>query len=159
MKEKKLSEKEKSQAEPEVNLSDITSIYQIVSEDNRVYNNIVWQFPTALIAANGLMLQALNEGPAFILLIVSILNFGLIHALFKLSHNQHAIIEALQRTEKKIKEIQNSQYKDFLPDYGKGQSEILKLSSRSIINYMLLAANIIYFGVELIRTISEIIHV
>ena len=106
----------------ELQLSEILPIYQIISEDNRNYNNIVWQFPTALVAANGVLIQALRDGPAFILLMISILNFGLLHALFKLGHNQHAIILALQRTEGIMKTIQGKKYQEMLPDFSKDRS-------------------------------------
>lgn len=138
----------------ELQLSEILPIYQIISEDNRNYNNIVWQFPTALVAANGVLIQALRDGPPFILLMISIINFGLLHALFKLGHNQHAIILALQRTEGIMKTIQGKKYQEVLPDFTKDQSRILSKSSRGLINNLLLVANLIYFGIELIRVIS-----
>jgi hypothetical protein len=156
MDENNLSEPMVNATSLNLNLSDVLPIYQIICDDNRIYNNIVWQFPTALIAANGLLLQALERSPSFILLIISILNFGLIHALFKLGHNQQAIIAALQRTEKYITEIQNNRYKDFLPDFKKGQPKLLNISSRKLINSMLLIANSLYFVVELTRTILVI---
>ena len=138
----------------ELQLSEILPIYQIISEDNRNYNNIVWQFPTALVAANGVLIQALRDGPAFILLMISILNFGLLHALFKLGHNQHAIILALQRTEGIMKTIQGKKYQEMLPDFSKDRSRILSKSSRGLINNLLLIANLIYFGIEFFRVIS-----
>lgn len=138
----------------ELQLSEILPIYQIISEDNRNYNNIVWQFPTALVAANGVLIQALRDGPAFILLMISIINFGLLHALFKLGHNQHAIILAMQRTEGIMKTIQGNKYQEMLPDFSKNQSRILSKSSRGLINNLLLIANLIYFGIEFFRVIS-----
>lgn len=116
----------------------------------------MWQFPTALVAANGVLIQALRDGPAFILFIISIINFGLLHALFKLGHNQHAIILALQRTEGIMKTIHQNKYQELLPDFKKGQSQILSKSSRDMINYLLLIANLFYFTIELIRVISGI---
>lgn len=138
----------------ELQLSEILPIYQIISEDNRNYNNIVWQFPTALVAAKGVLIQALRDGPAFILLMISILNFGLLHALFKLGHNQHAIILALQRTEGIMKTIQGKKYQEMLPDFSKDRSRVLSKSSRGLINNLLLIANLIYFGIEFFRVIS-----
>jgi len=138
----------------ELQLSEILPIYQIISEDNRNYNNIVWQFPTALVAANGVLIQALRDGPAFILLMISIINFGLLHALFKLGHNQHAIILALQRTEGIMKTIQGKKYQEMLPDFSKDRSRVLSKSSRGLINNLLLIANLIYFGIEFFRVIS-----
>ncbi|MHC1740083.1 MAG: hypothetical protein AB9897_03115 [Anaerolineaceae bacterium] len=138
----------------EITLEEIAPIYQTISEDNRVYNNIVWQFPTALIAANGLLLQAFQNSPPYYMLVISILNFALIHALFKLGHNQHAIIMALQRTEVRIKKIQDSRFREFLPDYKSGQPKLLGISSRNLINYLLLAANSIYFVATLILTLK-----
>jgi len=138
----------------ELQLSEILPIYQIISEDNRNYNNIVWQFPTALVAAKGVLIQALRDGPAFILLMISIINFGLLHALFKLGHNQHAIILALQRTEGIMKTIQGKKYQEMLPDFSKDRSRVLSKSSRGLINNLLLIANLIYFGIEFFRVIS-----
>lgn len=138
----------------ELQLSEILPIYQIISEDNRNYNNIVWQFPTALVAANGVLIQALRDGPAFILLMISIINFGLLHALFKLGHNQHAIILAMQRTEGIMKTIQGKKYQEMLPDFSKDRSRVLSKSSRGLINNLLLIANLIYFGIEFFRVIS-----
>lgn len=138
----------------ELQLSEILPIYQIISEDNRNYNNIVWQFPTALVAANGVLIQALRDGPAFILLMISIINFGLLHALFKLGHNQHAIILALQRSEGIMKTIQGKKYQEMLPDFSKDRSRVLSKSSRGLINNLLLIANLIYFGIEFFRVIS-----
>lgn len=137
-------------------LKQILPLYQVISEDNRIYNNIVWQFPTALVAANGLLIQQLNEGPAFILLIISILNFGLLHALFKLGHNQHALIQALQRMEARIKTLEKGCYAEFLPDFEKDRPWILSKSSRDIISFLLLGANTIYFCIESYRTIIEL---
>jgi len=138
----------------ELQLSEILPIYQIISEDNRNYNNIVWQFPTALVAAKGVLIQALRDGPAFILLMISIINFGLLHALFKLGHNQHAIILALQRSEGIMKTIQGKKYQEMLPDFSKDRSRVLSKSSRGLINNLLLIANLIYFGIEFFRVIS-----
>ena len=151
---KKISEMETINTESGLQLKDIISIYQITCEDNRVYNNILWQFPTALITVNGVLLQVFEEGSPFILLIISILNFGLIHALFKLGHNQHSLILALQRTEKWIKRFEQSQYQQFLPDFNINKPKILALSSRNLINYMLLLTNIIYFVIESISAIK-----
>jgi len=139
--------------EPELN--EILSIYKIVCEDNRIYNNIVWQFPTALIAANGILIQALRDGPAFILLIISILNYGLIFALFKLGHNQRAIINAMINSENLIRVINNKRYQELIPDFAKNRPKILEQNARKVISFMLLISNCIYFIIEFARTISE----
>jgi len=144
------------QDEIKLTLKELTPLYAIVSRDNQIYNNIVWQFPTALITINGILIQILADNPPYILLIVTIINFGFLHALFKLGHNQHAIITALQNMEKEMKQINKSRFKEFLPDFEKDRHGILKYSSRNLISRILLGTNMIFFLIEVIRTIQFI---
>lgn len=55
-----------------------------------------------------------------------------------------------------MKTIHQNKYQELLPDFKKGQSQILSKSSRDMINYLLLIANLFYFTIELIRVISGI---
>jgi len=126
---------------------DLISLYQIYSNDNRTYNNIVWQFPTALITANIIMVTFLWDGQSlilpFLLPVIPILNFALLHALFKLGHNQAAIIKSLQAIEAQLKKEFSSDNGQ-IPNFKKNRNPILSWSSRNVINWTLFIFNCFY---------------
>ncbi len=141
-----------NQENQEVKLEKVLALYRIYADDNHVYNNIVWQFPTALIAANGLLIEKLAYQPPWALLLLAILNFGLIHAIFKLSKNQHAILRAMQRAEVYIKKDQF--LSGYVPDFTETKKGVLAWSSTMLICRMLLGINILFFGLELARVLK-----
>ena len=136
-------------------IHELLSIYEIYSLDNRNYNNVIWQFPTALLAANGLVIKEIVNQPPFIIIVLPIINFAFIHAIFKLSRHQKSIIFALQKTEKEIKE-KYPIYDKCIPDFKKYTKNILNISSTNIICWTLLSINILFFLFEAIR-ITKII--
>lgn len=128
----------------DISTEELLKLYEIYAEDNRTYNNIVWQFPTAFITINILFLNFLWEKPQ-LLFVVVLLNFMLIQALFKLSFNQGAIIKSLQTIEKKLSNRYLNQ-PGIIPDFKKGIAKILGIPSKYLIAYSLLILNIVYLG-------------
>ena len=145
----------------EKRFKDLISLYEIYSNDNRTYNNIVWQFPTALITANIVMVTFLwDKGTLifpYLLLFIPFLNFALIHALFKLGHNQAAIIKSLQAIETQFKQMLSSESSldsGVIPDFKKNRKAIMRWSSRSVINWTILFFNCMYLGFVIFTVIT-----
>ena len=53
----KLSETEKDR---------LFKLYEILSQDNRTYNNIIWQFPTAVFTLNFLIMNSIKNHLLFL---------------------------------------------------------------------------------------------
>lgn len=132
-------------------------MYEIYSKDNRVYNGIVWQFPLALITVNALSIAFLWDKP-FLLPILPIINFALLHALFKLGHNQGAIIDSLKGIENDLKSSSN-QVEAYIPKFEKDRPWILGVRSRALISWTLLALNIFFIWVSLMAAGLHLIKI
>lgn len=134
--------------------SELLEMYEIYSKDNRVYNGIVWQFPLALVTVNAVSIAFLWERP-FLLPVLPIINFALLHALFKLGHNQGAIIETLQGIEAELRK-KSPRAAAHIPNFEKDRPEILGWRSRVIISWTLLVLNIIFM---LLALMAAAIHI
>jgi len=132
------------------NVERILKIYKIYSDDNQKYNTTIWQFPTALISVNLLAINFFLNKPGA-LLIISLANFVLLHALFKQVHHQRAIINALSKIEDKLREYYNS---NMIPDF-KPKSRIMKIKSAYLLSYGLLVMNFVFFGYILWRLLCR----
>lgn len=136
-------------------LSDLLELYEIYSKDNRVYNGIVWQFPLALVTVNAVSIAFLWERP-LLLPVLPIINFALLHALFKLGHNQSAIIDTLQQIESELRG-RSARSASYVPDFEKNRGEILGWRSRMIISWTLLIMNIAFLLVALMAAAMQIV--
>ena len=132
------------------NMNDVDNIlklYGIYSNDFQKYNTIIWQFPTALVTVNILAINFFIDKPHLLLFIPLVVNFVLIHALFKHIYHQMAIRNALR----KIEGILLDHYdRDMIPDF-KVENGILKKSSANLLSYGLLFLNIVFLCCILCR--------
>jgi hypothetical protein len=128
----------------------ILEIYRIYSEDHQKYNTTIWQFPTAILSVNLLAINLFLNKPCA-LLIVSLVNFVLLHALFKQVNNQRAIIKALLKIEDKLREYYEP---NMIPDFTP-KSRIMKIKSAYLLTYSLLFMNFVFLGYILWRLLSH----
>ena len=82
----------------------ILKLYNRYSEDFHKYTTIIWQFPAAIITFNILAINFFLDKP-HILLCLPIINFILLHSLFKQIHIQQCLTKALKEIEKRNKRI------------------------------------------------------
>ena len=108
--------------ELEVNLK----LYEIYLNDLQKYSTIIWQFPTALVTVNVLAINFLIDKP-HVLIFIPIVNSVLIHAVFKHVHHQKAIIEAIKRIERKLKDHDEIDEK-VIPDF-EVKDKVIKVNS------------------------------
>lgn len=87
-------------------------LYNLLVDQIQKYNAIIWQVPTALIAANFFALDKFFGNPA-ILLVLSIFNGVLIYAYHRMIIQQCAVIDATRKAEDDIK----GAYPDFIPEF------------------------------------------
>ena len=125
------------------NMNDVDNIlklYGIYSNDLQKYNTTIWQFPTALVTVNILAINFFIDKPHLLLFIPLVVNFVLLHALFKQIHHQRAIINALRKIEGKLREHYDQ---DMIPDF-EVKNGILKKNSADLLSYSLLILNIVF---------------
>lgn len=103
-------------AENKNNIDNILKLYGIYLNDLKKYNTIIWQFPTALVTVNILAINYLLDKP-HILFFISLVNFVLLHALFKHVHHQSAIICTLKKIEYELREHYDRDGRDIIPDF------------------------------------------
>jgi len=125
-------------------------LYEIYSNDFHKYTTVIWQFPTALVTVNILAINFLLEKP-HILIFFPIINFVLLHALFKHVHNQNCLKGSLVAIEK---ELIGTFSKKIIPNFTP-KSKILKKKSARILSRSLLILNVIF----MIYTIYKLILV
>ena len=130
-------------------IGNILKLYEIYSNDLQKYDTIIWQFPTALVTVNILAITFLIDKP-HLLLFIPLVNFVLLHALFKHVHNQHAIIETLRKIEGKLREYYDQ---GMIPNF-ETKTRILKIKSAPLLSYSLLILNIVL----LIYTVWGLLH-
>jgi hypothetical protein len=87
-------------------------LYSLLVDQIQKYNAIIWQVPTALVAANFFALDKFFSNP-FLLLMLSIFNGVLIYAYHRMVLQQRAIIDATRKAEDDIKET----YPTFIPEF------------------------------------------
>lgn len=88
-------------------------LYAMLVDQLQKYTTILWQFPTALLAANAFVLDKFLVQP-FMLLAVAITDGVLTYALHRLVIQQRAIIDATKASEAILKE---STYEAFIPKF------------------------------------------
>lgn len=86
------------------------SLYACLVDQLQKYNSIIWQAPTALLAANAFAIDKWSTNPVF-LLAVAIFNGALIFAFHKMVRQQQVIIEATRSAEKELKKS----FPEFIP--------------------------------------------
>ena len=124
------------------NMNDVDNIlklYEIYSNGFQKYSTIIWQFPTALVTVNILAINFFIDKPQ-LLLFIPLVNFVLLHALFKHVHNQSAIKNALKKIEGKLREHYDQ---DMIPNF-EVKNWILKIRSARLLSYSLLILNIVF---------------
>jgi len=124
----------------------ILKLYGFYSNDLQKYNTIIWQFPTALITVNILAINFFIDKP-HLLLFIPLVNFVLLHALFKQVHIQRALINALKKIEGKLQEHYGH---DMIPNF-ETKNRILKIKSAPLLCYSLLILNIFFLFYILLR--------
>ncbi|HAK88076.1 MAG TPA: hypothetical protein DHV16_03005 [Nitrospiraceae bacterium] len=76
------------------------------------YNTIIWQGPTALIAANSFALEKFHSNP-LLLCVLAIFNTVIIYSFHRMIIHQKAIINATKKAEKKLGKI----FPHFIPEF------------------------------------------
>jgi len=123
---------------------EILSLYSTYQEAISYYTNIVWQFPTALMAMN---IVAWASLPGILwMLPVSVLNFGLLHAFFKLVRNQRTVIDHLRIVETLLAaRFPPYQGNPVIPMWTRQYGRILSEHSGDILKGVLIVANLVMF--------------
>jgi len=87
-------------------------LYSLLIDQLQRYNSIVWQVPTALMAADVIALQQLQDRP-IAMLGVSQVSLVLSFAYYRMVRQQGAIIQATQQAETSLRETHNA----FIPQF------------------------------------------
>ena len=87
-------------------------LYGILVDQLQKYNTIIWQIPTALVAANFLAIDKFHSNSP-LLLALSLFNASLIYVFQRMIAQQRAIIKATKSAEAKIK----NRYATFIPTF------------------------------------------
>lgn len=121
---------------PSITEDNQIKLYSILVDQLTKYNTIIWQIPTALFAANILVLEKMISKPYFVLTIF-IFNSSLIFAFYKMIVQQRAIIDSVQNAEKTLKAV----YPDFIPEFkvSKVRAPRLFVWTLSLLNMSLFA--------------------
>jgi hypothetical protein len=116
-------------------------LYGMLVEQIQKYNDVVWQFPTALLAVNLLAVDKLFGKP-WALASVSLFNFGLIYAFYRMVVTQGKIIETAKEAEAELKLTFNK----FVPKFNK-----TTVSGRWLAFWALLLLNGCLLGCSVLR--------
>jgi hypothetical protein len=87
-------------------------LYGFLIDQLTRYNTIIWQIPTALFAANILVIDKMINRP-YILLTIVLFNSSFIYAFYKMIVQQRAIIETVRNAEASLR----VDYNDFIPNF------------------------------------------
>lgn len=131
------------------NADNILKLYEIYSSNLQKYNTIIWQFPTALVSVNILAINFFIDKP-YLLLFIPLVNFVLLHALFKHVYNQSAIINALKEIENKLRKHYDQK---IIPNF-EVKNRILKIRSALLLSYSFLILNIMFLSYTLWRLLN-----
>ena len=121
------------------------NLYLALVDQIQKYNSIVWQAPTALLAANILALDKFSSNP-FMLLVLSIFNATLIFAFYKMVAQQRTIIDASKAAE----EILKATWPNFVPQFKKS-----KVSAPHLFVWTMGLLNLVLFVKALLDTINK----
>ena len=87
-------------------------LYTLLVDQIQKYNSIIWQVPTALIAANFFAIDKFISYPP-LLLALALFNAVLIYAFYRMVIQQRAIIDAARQSEAELKKTYNA----FIPSF------------------------------------------
>ena len=87
-------------------------LYGLLVDQLQKYNSLIWQVPTALVAANIFALDKLAGRP-FALLAVWLFNAALIFTFYKMVMRQRAVITAAQSAEAQVRQA----WPHFIPTF------------------------------------------
>jgi hypothetical protein len=115
-------------------------LYNILVEQLQKYNTVIWQIPTALVAANFLAIDKFLSRP-FLLFAISIFDAALIYVFQRMLVQQRAIISATQQSEKELRE----DFRPFIPDFPKKKinAPTIFLATLWILNAALFAYSVV----------------
>lgn len=97
-------------SEVQISIKHHVKLYTALVDQLQRYNTVIWQAPTALLAANVLALDKFRAVPAAVVAL-SFLNAAIIFAFFKMVVQQQRIIEATRRAE----DILKTHFNAFIP--------------------------------------------
>ena len=139
------------------NLDQIFRLYETYSQNHRSYNSIVWQFPTALITLNIVILNEFFDKPV-ILFPIALLNFVLIQVLYKMFSYQRKILELITAIEEELK-MHDFIFRKIIPDFSFDDNKVLKPKSGTLICGTLFILNTIYLVVIALNLILSIFSI
>ena len=132
---------------------DHVKLYLSLVDQILKYMSTMWQVPTALLAANGFVLDKFYQNP-YVLLPLSVFNAAIIYAFHKMRIRQNEIIAATQHAEANLR----SSYPNFIPIFSPS-----KLSSSLVMLSALIVLDAWLFGFSLweihnISVTQNVIH-
>lgn len=107
-------------------------LYILLVDQLQKYNSIIWQIPTALIAANSFAFDKFSQDNPVILLGLAAVNFAIIYAYRRMIVQQSAIIDATRKAEDEIRKV----YEVFIPCF-----RMSKIRASSLLAIILDASN------------------
>ena len=116
---------------PQSSVSQQIKLYELGIEQIKYYNQIIWQFPTALLTVNIVGLHYFINTP-LVLLIIFTLNSSLILAFYRHILNSKSVIKSVQNIESSLRE----EFPDLIPRFNK-----VKIKSTTVIFYNMVALN------------------
>ena len=119
---------------------ELMAVYGQYVESVRHYNTIIWQFPAAFITYNVLALYYFKPYPSM-LLTLSVVNFAMLHSLFKHIHNQGILFGATRAFESYLESRIPS---ELVPKFGTSKG-VISWRSAKLVARLLLVVNILYF--------------
>jgi hypothetical protein len=137
--------------------SDLLTLYGNLVNQIQKFNDVIWQFPSALLLANLLLLKDnLDFWPG--MLAILIFNFAAIYAFYKMVFSQKDIINATKALEAKL----NSEFPGYIPMFPyRGPSApkllLLSLSLLQVILIVLFINNFIINFIPISQDTSSII--
>lgn len=102
----------------------LIELYKLNIEQIKNYNNLIWQFPTALFTLNLVGFNYFSAKP-ILLFVMAVINFSLIYALWRHIQNSKAIISSTKLIEDKLKEVFDEAISEFETHRPKATSVIL----------------------------------
>ena len=87
-------------------------LYALLVDQIQKYNSIIWQVPTALIAANFFAIDRFSSNP-WPLLALFVFNSVLIYAFHRMVTQQRAVISAAKYSEVELRKV----YDAFIPSF------------------------------------------
>ncbi len=89
-------------------------LYELIVDQLHRYGSIIWQLPTALVAANLLAFQHASHLP-LVLIGIALFNGAMIYVLHRMTTQQRALIEAARNAEAAL----GVHYPGFVPSFAR----------------------------------------